>query len=141
MTDTGSTRQKRLLEAALFMASDPMSMEELSKVVASDVGRMIERSGGMTLIDCREGRVAEFSHTDLPTCFMDRGRERQLTILLDEAPLPPAQGGTSLWSMDPRELGAVEFVVGCGELRLYTPWFLAAVEEGRAELAPMLCMF
>lgn len=33
MTDTASMDQKRLLEAALFMASEPLSLEKLSRIV------------------------------------------------------------------------------------------------------------
>ena len=57
---------------------------------------------------------------------------------LDDVAVPGAQGTSTLWAMDPRDLWAVEFLPGCGQLRVYTTWYMEAVEEGRTRMVPII---
>lgn len=113
--------------------------EELSEAVSADIGRFIRTRGVASWVACSASRAADTNHLDLPNCFIRKGRVRVLTVYVDEVPIPGAQGTSTLWAMDPRDLWAVEFLPDCGQLRVYTEWFMEAVRDGRTRLAPALC--
>ena len=96
--------------------------EELSDAVAPDVGRFVRTRGVTSWVNCSDPgrRAADVSVQDLPNCCLRKGKELKVTVWLDDFALPDAQGTSTLWSMDPRELWAVEFLPDCGQLRIYT---------------------
>jgi hypothetical protein len=108
--------------------------EELAQAIQSDVGRFVRTHGGIPWVRCGgewEG--------DLPNCIVRRGGQRRVEVWVDDGRLLPAAGTSTLWAMDPRDLWAVEFLPDCGELRIYTRWFMEAVRDGRTRLRPAIC--
>jgi len=104
MTDTGSSDSRKLLEAALFMASEPLNMERLSKIVGIhslgflkqmlvDVTRDFE-DRGFHIVENQEGfmfqvdgkflqKVAKLTpYSDLP-----EGEKRCLAIVAYKEPV------------------------------------------------------
>ena len=114
--------------------------EELAEAVAPDIGRFVRTRGVASWVTCSdEGkRAADVSIQDLPNCFLWRGGETKVSVWLDDVAVPGAQGTSTLWAMDPRDLWAVEFLPGCGQLRVYTTWYMEAVEEGRTRMVPII---
>ena len=110
---------------------------ELKAAVAPDIGAFIHRQGVAQFVLCGD----EFSENDLPNCYIRRGRPVRLQIFLDDEPMLSAEGTSRLWAYDPRDLWSVEFLPGCGHLRIYTQHFMELVESGRVRLKPMLCAY
>jgi segregation and condensation protein B len=104
MTDTASTDQKRLLEAALFMASEPMSMERLSKIVGvHSLGYLKETllqlrqdysDKGFHLVEDKDGWLFQVDNKFLPkvaslTPYSDlpEGEKRCLALVAYKEPV------------------------------------------------------
>jgi hypothetical protein len=117
--------------------------KELSKAVAPDIGRFVKTRGVIVWVNCsnESDRAADVSLQDLPNCFYRKGTQQKVIVWLDDVPLPGAVGTSTLWSMDPRALWAVEFLPDCRQLRIYTTWYMEAVQEGRTRMHPsLLCL-
>lgn len=110
--------------------------EELSKAVAPDIGRFVKSRGVVVWTNCSNEslRAADVALQDLPNCYYRKGGETKVTVWLDDVALPAAQGTSTLWTMDPRDLWAVEFLPDCGQLRVYTTWYMEALQEGRTRM-------
>jgi len=104
MTDTESTDNKRLLEAALFMSSEPLSLESLSQIVGvhskgylSDTLQQLQRDyseKGFHLIESRDGWMFQVDGKFLPkvaglTPYSDLpdGEKRCLAIVAYKEPV------------------------------------------------------
>ena len=110
--------------------------EELGAAIAADIGQFVGRQGIVVFTPCGD----EFTENDLPGCYIHRGRPRRLQLYVDDEPRMLAEGTSQLWAYDPRDLWTVEFLPGCGQLRVYTRRFMEWVEAGRVRLNPVLCI-
>lgn len=109
--------------------------DELAVALAPDIGSFVKTRGVAQFVLCGD----EFSETDLPNCFIHRGRPTRLSLYLDDHVLPRREGMSRLWAYDPRDLWSVEFLPECAQLRVYTRHFMELVESGRVRLTPFLC--
>jgi hypothetical protein len=130
-TISSRMRERRTRVPGRVLAWD---REELAAAIAPDVGRFVQTRSGIQWVPCG----GEWQG-DLPNCIMRRGGGTRIEVWVDEGRVLPVVGTSTLWAMDPRELWAVEFLPDCGELRIYTTWFMEAVRDGRTRLRPMVC--
>lgn len=133
---TGSRRIQRRRNAAPVRVV-AWEEEELAKAVAPDVGKFVAASGAAVFGACDRGKG--FSPGDLGGCTSRRGQQVKLRVYIDEAMEPRERPTDRLWAFDPRDLWMVEYMPGCGELRIYTQDFKERWNRGRVELSPVLC--
>ena len=108
MTDTESTDQKGLLEAALFMASDPLSLDDLSKIVGiHSLGFLREMLGeiegdysekGFHLVEDSDGWLFQVDPKFLPKVAkltpyadMPEGQKRCLALVAYKEPIKQSE--------------------------------------------------
>lgn len=76
---------------------------ELAEAIAPNVGLFVARQGVARFVTCG----GEYSDTDLPNCYILKGKPVRLRVYLDDEPVLAAEGTSRLWAYDPRDLSTL----------------------------------
>lgn len=107
---------------------------DLARFPALDLEEFLKRRTGLHFVPCPTGRGAPA--TTASQCVLHRGRPTELSVYLDDVPLPA--GTDALYSILPIDLHSVEFIRSCAMVRAYTKRFLEEVADGRRTLYPTI---
>lgn len=102
---------QQLTRRRLAVASRVVAWErdELGAAIAADIRSFVRTRGVAQFIRCG----GETSDTDLPNCFLLKGRPVPLKVFVDDLLQLRAVGTSTLWALDPRDLRSVEFLPEC----------------------------
>jgi len=129
------TRSERLLERRRRLTPyrvTRISPEVIANAINPDPTAIFRRKANSLIVPCS----ADSDEQMTPGCVVVRGRQKAITVMLDDLPLP---GGMVVLQMYPHDhIHSMDWVARAGVLQVYTRDFIRRLDENGMNLSPLV---